>query len=198
MKKLISLLTVFCVSGAFAAGVKTGDMAPDFTLSGADGKSYKLSQFKGKVVILEWFNNECPYVKKFYDGGAMQGMQDTITSKGNVWLSINSSAPGKEGHATTEKALEISKTREMKNTAFLLDEKGEVGKLYGAKTTPHMFIVDKDGRLVYQGAMDDRPSTQRSSLKGSQNYLVDALMAMEKGQAIKNGTTAPYGCSVKY
>lgn len=198
MRLFISFLAMLFVNGAYAAGAKTGELAPDFYLNGADGKVYKLSDFKGKTIILEWFNNECPYVKKFYDSKTMQGMQALALSKGNVWLTLISSAPGKQGHATAEEALKIAEERAMKNTAVLLDESGNVGKLYGAKTTPHMFIVDKDGKLVYQGALDDRPSTRPESLNGSQNYVAEALVAIEKGQPLKNGNTAPYGCSVKY
>lgn len=177
---------------------KSGEAAPDFTLPGADGKTYKLSQFKGKTVVLEWFNNDCPYVKKFYDTKTMQGWQKAETGKGTVWLSIISSAPGKEGHVDAKGAMKIVADRGMASTAVLLDNDGKVGKTFGAKTTPHMYVIDKAGKLVYQGAIDDRPTATTKSLEGAQNYVLAALTAIEKGEPVKNASTTPYGCSVKY
>lgn len=199
MKKFLIGLAVSILAGpAFAAGVKTGASAPDFSLPGADGVTYKLSQFKGKTVVLEWFNNDCPYVRKFYDSKTMQGLQKDATGKGVVWLTMSSSAASKEGHVDAAAAAKIRVERGMGNTALLLDGTGEVGRLYAAKTTPHMFIINKQGKLVYQGAIDDRPSAQPKTLEGAQNYVKAALSSLEKGEAIKNGSTAPYGCSVKY
>ena len=177
---------------------KTGEAAPDFTVKGADGKDYKLSQFKGKTVVLEWFNNDCPYVKKYYDAKAMQKLQKEQTGKGTVWLTVISSAPGKEGHADAAGIKKIATERGMANTAILLDSTGAVGKLYAAKTTPHMFVIDKSGKLVYQGAIDDRPSASAKSLEGAQNYVTMALAALEKNETVKTASTTPYGCSIKY
>lgn len=193
---LVSALTV----SAFAQAVplKTGEAAPDFTLNGVDGKSYKLSQFKGKTVVLEWFNKDCPYVRKFYDSKTMQNLQKEQTGKGVVWLAIISSAAGKEGHMAAADAAKLMTEKGMAATALLLDDKGAVGKAYSAKTTPHMYVIDKAGKLAYQGAMDDRPSAMPKSLEGAQNYVTAALTSLEKGEPVKTASTTPYGCSVKY
>jgi len=180
------------------ANLKTGDVAPEFALKGADGKDYKLSQFIGKTIVLEWFNDGCPYVRKHYDTKNMQNLQKEFTGKGTVWLSIISSVAGKEGHADAATATKIRGDRGMGNTAILLDETGAVGKLYAAKTTPHMFVVDKAGKIAYQGAIDDRPSANQKTLAGSLNYVTAALTSLEKGEAVKTASTTPYGCSVKY
>ena len=182
---------------AFAAP-ESGKPAPDFSAKGADGKEYKLSQFKGKTVVLEWFNNDCPYVRKYYDAGEMQKLQKEATAKGVVWLTVSSSAKGKEGFVDAESMKKIQTDRAMGNTTTLLDSAGELAKKYEAKTTPHMFVVDKAGLLAYQGAIDDRPSASSKSLVGAQNYVSAALASLEKGQPVKNASTTPYGCSVKY
>ena len=189
---------VMMTPGLASAAVKNNEAAPDFTLKGADGKDYKLSQFKGKTVVLEWFNNDCPYVRKHYDAKSMQKLQKEQTGKGVMWLTINSSAKGKEGNQDAAGFKKIYADREMGSTAILLDDQGTVGKLYEAKTTPHMFIVDKTGKLVYQGAIDDRPSANAKTLLGATNYVAAALTSLEKGEAIKTSSTTPYGCSVKY
>lgn len=198
---LLALSLVLSV--ATHAAVKTGDAAPDFSLPGHDGKTYKLSEFKaqGKTVVLEWFNKDCPYVHKFYDSKTMQGLQKEQTGKGVVWLTIASSAEGKEGHLTVAEAKKVRDDKGMGNTALLLDDKGVVGKLYAAKTTPHMYVIDKTGKLVYQGAIDDRPSAAAKSLEGAQNYVTAALASLADPKTngpIKNASTTPYGCSVKY
>jgi len=178
--------------------LKTGEASPDFSLTGADGKTHKLSQYKGKTVVLEWFNKDCPYVRKFYDSKVMQALQKEQTGKGVVWLAMVSSAPGKEGALDAAAATKLMTDWGMGATAILMDPKGEVGKMYGAKTTPHMYVIDKTGKLAYMGAIDDRPSATRKSLEGATNYVSAALTAMEKGEAVKNASTTPYGCSVKY
>lgn len=188
----------FSLFAQAAAPLKSGEMAPDFTLHGADGKSYKLSQFKGKTVVLEWFNKDCPYVKKFYDSKTTQGLQKEAAAKSTVWLTIISSAAGKEGHLAAAEAKKIMEEKGMAATALLLDDNGTVGKLYSAKTTPHMFVIDKAGKLAYQGAMDDRPSATAKSLEGANNYVSAALASIEKGEPVKTASTTPYGCSVKY
>lgn len=198
MKFIVGFVFAFAMQPAFAEGVKTGSIAPDFALKGSDGKTYKLSQFKGKTVVLEWFNNECPFVKKFYDTKTMQGLQAGATSKGTIWLTVISSAPGKQGHADAAAAQKLMKERAMANTAILIDEGGKVGKTYAAKTTPHMYVINKEGTLVYQGAIDDQPSALPKTLEGAQNYVTAALNDLEKGEAVKVSSTAPYGCSVKY
>lgn len=199
MLRALMLVIAIAASGlAGAAPLKTGEAAPDFTLNGADGKTYKLSQFKGKTVVLEWFNKDCPYVKKFYDTKTMQGYQTEQTAKGTVWLTIISSAKGKEGHLNAAEATKVREEKGMTSTALLLDEGGKVGKLYSAKTTPHMYVIDKTGKLAYQGAIDDRPSATQKSLEGAQNYVLAALTSLEKSEPVKTASTTPYGCSVKY
>lgn len=197
IRNMILVLSLLFVSASFAAP-KNGEAAPDFTLKGNDGKDYKLSSFKGKTVVLEWFNNDCPYVKKHYDTQNMQNLQKEQTGKGAVWFAIASSKAGAEGHMDAASATKIKAERGMAATAILLDDKGMVGKLYGAKTTPHMFIVDKDGKIAYQGAIDDQPSASEKSLKGATNYVSAAMNSIQKGEAVKTASTTPYGCSVKY
>lgn len=195
---VVALLFAPVVMAATPATIKAGDASPDFTLTGADGKTHKLSQYKGKTVVLEWFNKDCPYVRKFYDSKVMQAQQKETTGKGVVWLSIISSAAGKEGAMTAAEATKLMTDWGMASTAILFDNKGEVGKMYGAKTTPHMYVIDKTGKLAYMGAIDDRPSASKKSLDGATNYVTAALTAMEKGEPVKNASTTPYGCSVKY
>lgn len=201
--KFSTLMAVaFCALSAWAAPV-SNQPAPDFTAKGIDGKTYKLSEMKGKTVVLEWFNKDCPYVRKFYDAKVMQELQKGNTSKGVVWLSIVSSAPGKEGSLDTATAEKLRKEKGMGNTTIILDSKGELGKLYAAKTTPHVFVIDKTGVLVYQGAVDDKPSANAQTLKDAHSYLASALTAVTAADAktpiqLKDNSTTPYGCSVKY
>jgi AhpC/TSA family len=194
----IFLLGLLLAANTLHAQVKTGDAAPNFTLPGHDQKSYSLSQFKGKTVVLEWYNKDCPYVKKFYDSKTMQGLQKDHLAKGGVWLNIISSAAGKEGHVNASNAQELFTKEGLQSTALLLDVDGKVGRLYNAKTTPHMYIIDGTGKLVYQGAIDDRPSARQKSLEGATNYVKLALESLAAGQPIKTSTTTAYGCSVKY
>ncbi len=187
-------------STASAVTVKTGDAAPDFTLPGHDGKTYKLSDFKGKHVVLEWFNNDCPYVKKHYGEPQknMQGLQKTYAAKDVVWLTIVSSTPGSQGHVTAAEASKILKERDAAPKALLMDPSGDVGRKYDAKTTPHMYVINPEGKLVYQGAIDDKPSAKPESLNGAKPYLVNALDASMSGKPIAETTTTAYGCAVKY
>ncbi len=197
MKKIL-LLAGLMVSFAVSGALKTGDVAPDFSLKGSDGKTYTLAQFKGKVVVLEWFNPDCPYVHKFYDSKTMQGLQKENTGKGTVWLTIASNAAGKEGHLEAADAKSVFEKSGLGSTALLLDGNAAVAAKYSAKTTPHMFVIDKKGKIAYQGAIDDRPSAAARSLAGAQNYVTAALTALENGEPVKTDSTAPYGCSVKY
>lgn len=205
-KKIISILSIFClvVIGADAFAVKSGDPAPDFELVSSDGKTVKLSDNKGKIVVLEWLNYGCPFVKKHYSPEVknMQNLQSKYTGQGVVWYSIISSAKGKQGHSTAAEANKDRKEHGSAATAVLLDEKGTVGRLYGAKTTPHMYIVDGTGKLVYQGAIDDRPTSEPADIKGARNYVSEALdHLMDKKQAGKPlavSASNPYGCGVKY
>jgi hypothetical protein len=182
---------------AHAAAV-VGKAAPAFQLTDLNGETVKLSDFKGKFVVLEWVNFECPFVRKHYGSENMQKLQKTYTGKDVVWISICSSAPGKQGHLTADEAKEITKEKGASPTRFLLDPKGVTGKAYGAKTTPHMYVIDPKGKLLYNGAIDDTPSTKVADVPTSKNYVVAALDAALAGKAVPTSTTKPYGCSVKY
>ena len=194
MKLTLSILLL----PLFSLAAKVGAPAPDFSLTGHDGKTYKLSDFKGKTVVLEWFNNDCPYVEKHYDSGNMQALQKQYTDKGVVWLSVVSSAKGKQGFGTPEKLTQIRAERKAASVATLIDETGQVGKAYAAKTTPHIYIIDSTGKLAYNGAIDDKPSAKESSLKGAKNYVSENLDLVIAGKPVAVAETTPYGCSVKY
>ncbi len=172
--------------------------APDFTLVDHKGQKVKLSDFKGKYVVLEWINFDCPFVKKHYDSENMQTIQKTYTSLDVVWLSICSSAPGKQGHLKSEEITSRISDYSAKMNYYLIDEDGKVGKMYGAKTTPHMFIIDPNQNLIYAGGIDDIPSTKQEDIEKANNYVVEVLTAIMNNQPFKNKTTKPYGCSVKY
>lgn len=180
------------------AAVQTGQAAPDFMGTDVNGETFKLSDYKGKKVILEWTNHKCPFVVKHYDSGNMQKTQATATDQGVVWVSIVSSATGKQGHTTPTEAKAIMDEAGSHATTRVLDPSGEIGKLYAAKTTPHMFIIDESGTLVYQGAIDSNSSPRQSAIDGAKNYVLAALDELNAGQPVTDATTAPYGCSVKY
>lgn len=182
---------------AWAAPV-VGQPAPAFQAKDADGKLRSLAEFKGKTVVLEWTNNGCPYVKKHYNSGAMQGLQKQATKDGVVWLSIISSAPGMQGYLEPAAAKAWKAQAGAAPTAILLDPTGQVGRAYEAKTTPHMYVVDKTGKLVYMGGIDDKPSADPATLKGAKNYVVAALSDVKAGRPVAQAATKPYGCSVKY
>lgn len=188
---------LFSTMGSVLA-VESGKLAPDFTLPSSGGKKVSLSDFKGKTVVLEWLNHGCPFVRKHYDSGNIPNLQKEFTGKGIVWLSVISSAPGKQGHSTPEQAEKEKKKYGSSATAILLDEKGEVGRMYGAKTTPHMYVIDPKGVLVYQGAIDDKPTTDEEDLKTATNYVRDALASVAQGKQVKVAQTKAYGCGVKY
>ncbi len=198
-----SLIALTVISSLTLTAAETGHPAPVFSLPGHDGKTWTLADLAGKTVVLEWVNYDCPFVKKHYattDGGTgnMQALQKTYTAKGVVWLSINSSAPGKQGHLTAETATSSVAARGAAPTAVLLDPDGTVGRTYDAKTTPHLFVIDGTGTLVYQGAIDSLPSTDGADVAKADNYLKAALDAVLAGKPVAQGTTKAYGCSVKY
>lgn len=178
--------------------VKIDAMAPGFTLKSASGKEIKLSDFRGKVVALEWLNYGCPFVKKHYKANNMQKLQEKYTSEGVVWLSVISSAKGEQGYSSPDKALQDKGEHKSKATHVLLDVDGEVGKAYGAKVTPHMYVVDKKGVLVYQGGIDSIASTDVKDIKLATPFMDNALNAAVEGEEIKIKESKPYGCSVKY
>ncbi len=180
------------------ASVATGSQAPDFSVQDANGATRTLAEFRGRTVVLEWTNNGCPYVRKHYDSRNMQTLQQEATTDGVVWLQIISSAPGEQGYLDAAGALARVQTDGAAPTATLLDPTGSVGRAYGALTTPHMYIVNPAGVLVYQGAIDDRPSARPASLEGATNYVRAALADLDAGRAVRTAQTTPYGCNVKY
>jgi hypothetical protein len=157
-----------------------------------------LSQYRGKTVVLEWTNHDCPYVRKHYQSGNMQKLQKAAISDGIVWLSIISSAPGKQGHVSGVEANALTSQRNASPSAVILDEKGDIGRLYGAKTTPHMYIIDPKGTLVYMGGIDNIPSSNQADIDRATNYVSAALQSLKEGKVITDNVTRPYGCSVKY
>lgn len=191
------LALAIATTSAFASPT-VGKEAPDFTAKDTRGKSVKLSDFRGKTVILEWTNDGCPYVKKHYNSGNMQALQKKLTGEGIVWLSVISSAPGTQGYVKGPAADVLTKSRGAAPTAVLLDPKGEIGRLYGAQTTPHMYIIKTDGMLAYKGAIDDKPTTRVSDIKTAKNYVLNALSQISIGKAVDPAVTRAYGCSVKY
>lgn len=190
----------FLALSASTLGAETsvGETAPDFTLPDSHGKSHSLSDYKGKIVVLEWLNHGCPFVQKHYNSGNMQKLQKTYTGQGIIWFSVISSAPGKQGYMTPEEATEAVKQKKAAPTGVLLDPEGTVGKLYGAKTTPHMFIIDSDGVLVYNGGIDDIRSANPTDIDKAKNYVQMALDELLAGKQVTEKTSQPYGCSVKY
>jgi len=181
-----------------AKKLSIGKKAPDFKLTDTNGAKHKLSDYKGKYVVLEWVNHGCPFVRKHYDTNNMQNLQKEIREKGVVWLSICSSAKGKQGHMSLEQWNKTIKEKGSHSNAVLIDEKGKIGKKYGAKTTPHMYIIDPEGNLVYQGAIDDKPSYEKEDVEGAVNYVRLAIEESLGGREISTPRTKPYGCSVKY
>ena len=198
-KLLTTLLTLAASTALFAAdSPAVGTTAPDFSLTDSKGKTQSVSQYKGKYVVLEWFNPECPFVKKHYGSGNKQKLQEEFTGKGVVWLSIDSSAPGLEGNLTAEQANAKMAEWKTKQTALVLDSDGKAGRSYGAKNTPHMFVINPEGKIVYEGAIDSKPSSNASDIAGSTNYVKVALEESMAGKTVSNANTKPYGCSVKY
>ena len=180
------------------AAALVGKSAPALELRDADGKTARLDAYKGKYVVLEWVNPQCPFVRKHYGSGNMQGLQKKYTEKGVVWLSILSSAPGKEGYMKADEARDWVREQKAAPTRFLLDPKGKVGRAYGAKTTPHIFVIDPKGTLIYNGAIDDKPSTDKADIETARNYLAAALDESMAGEKVATAATQPYGCRVKY
>ena len=192
---LTVLLTLISQMGL---AISINQTAPDFSLKDEAGKDVKLSDFKGKTVVLEWTNHQCPFVKKHYETNNMQSLQKKFTAQDVVWLSIVSSAPGKEGYIDGEKAKQLTEERKAAPTKVLLDPTGKAGQQYQAKTTPHMYIVNPEGTLVYMGGIDNIASADKADVKKAENYIDMALTNLLAGKAVKPNVTRPYGCSVKY
>jgi peroxiredoxin len=200
---MIKTLFITCGVIAMTAGLafaetEIGKAAPNFSLPDTNGKTHTLADLKGKYVVLEWYQPDCPFVQKHYRSGNMQALQKEYTAKGVTWLSIDSSAPGEQGNYPAEKLNEISAQNGSARTALLLDPAGTVGRLYGAKTTPDMYIITPDGILVYKGAIDNKRSTDLADVKTATNYVKGALDAVMAGKTVPTTATQPYGCSVKY
>jgi len=184
--------------GPAVASVQTGEPAPAFSVRDANGQTRTLDEFRGRLVVLEWFNHGCPYVRKHYDAGAMQALQQSAVADGAVWLQVISSARGEQGYLDGPGAIARMQTENAHATATLLDPSGVMGRAYGARNTPQMFIISPEGRVVYQGAIDDRPSARPASLEGATNYVSAALADIEAGRAVQVAETTPYGCTIKY
>ena len=198
-KLILTALTTLAAGALYAADVPpVGSAAPDFSAPDANGKTQSLAEYKGKYVVLEWFNPECPFVKKHYGGGNMQKLQGEFTGKGVVWLTIDSNAPGTEGSITAEQAKKIMDSWKTKQTALVLDPESKIAKLYGAKNTPNMVIISPDGKIVYEGAIDSKATPNPADIPSSTNYVKSALDESLAGKPISNAQTKPYGCSVKY
>lgn len=194
-----ALLSFALIGSAFAADPAINQPAPAFTAKTADGKSVDLGSLKGKTVVLEWTNHQCPFVIKHYDQSKnIPKLQKEATADGVVWLQVISSAPGAEGYVDAATALKANQFREAAPTNVILDPEGTLGHLYGAKTTPHIFIINPKGELVYKGGIDSIKSTKAEDIPQATNYVREALTALKQGKAIPNAVTAPYGCSVKY
>ena len=197
MKPILATL-LFAMATTAGAALEIGEPAPGFTGIDTSGKSHALSDFRGKPVVLEWTNHDCPYVRKHYSSGNMQRQQQTATGQGVVWLSIISSAPGKQGHVTPAQADALTAERNAAPSAVILDEKGEIGRLYEAKTTPHMYIIDADGKLAYMGGIDSIASANPADIGKATQYVPAALAQVMNGEPVASSVTRPYGCSVKY
>lgn len=209
MKKLIILLSL--ITAAFMAvnltsksventpeSAVVGEEAPDFEVMDANGNMHSLSDYEGQYVILEWLNHGCPYIRKHYDGNNMQRLQEKYTEQDVVWLSVISSAPGTQGYMEPEEARQSVEEYNASPTAILLDTEGTMGKKYDARVTPHMFIIDPDGIVRYNGAIDDKPTPRASSLETAHNYIEAAMTSLMNGEDVEVKSNTPYGCSVKY
>ena len=185
-------------AGTAHAAAEIGQPAPAFTAQGADGKPVSLAGFKGKTVVLEWTNHECPFVVKHYESGNIPQLQKEFTAKGAVWLQVISSAPDKQGHVDGPSALKINAFRNAAPSGIVLDPDGKIGKAYGAQTTPHLFIVDPAGQLVYKGGIDSIPSASKADIAKADNYVKLAFADLAAGRKLAHASTKPYGCSIKY
>ncbi len=190
------LVSVCLSSTAFA--VRIGEPAPAFDVKDSKGQEHRLSDYTGKYIVLEWHNQGCPFVQKHYGSGNMQRLQKEWTAKGVIWLTVISSAPGKQGHVTGPQADAFVSEHKAAPTAVLLDVAGTMGRAYGAKTSPHMFVITPKGLVIYNGAIDDKPTTEKSDIPLARNYVSAALTEDMAGRPVTTPTSVPYGCSVKY
>jgi hypothetical protein len=181
-----------------SAAPEIGKQAPDFSATDINGKPVKLSELRGKTVVLEWTNNECPYVGKHYNSGNMQSLQRDATADGVVWITLISSAKGEQGYVTPQEAAELTKSRKAAPSEIVLDPAGKIGRAYDSRTTPHMFVINGDGKLVYMGGIDDKPTTSPADIATAKNYVRAALDAVKTGKPVATPISRPYGCSIKY
>lgn len=183
---------------AQATPVRISQTAPNFSGVDSNGATRSLSDFRGKTVVLEWTNHQCPFTGKHYTSGNMQALQAEATAQGIVWLSIISSAPGQQGYVTATEANQLTTSRNASPTAVILDPEGEIGRLYSARTTPHMYVIDPQGKLRYMGGIDNIPSADPSDVASATNYVQAALASLSSGRTVDPEVTQPYGCSIKY
>jgi AhpC/TSA family len=198
LKSAATAMAGLLMTASAHAAPEPGKTAPEFSAVDSNGETVKLSDYRGKTVVLEWTNDGCPYVQKHYSSNNMQTLQKEETAKGIVWLTIVSSAPGEQGYVTGDEANKLTRSRGAAPTAVLLDPEGKIGHLYDARTTPHMFIVNPEGTLVYMGGIDNKPTTNLADIKTAKNYVRAALDSVKAGKPVENAVTRPYGCSVKY
>ena len=192
-------LTSLAIAAPASAKIATGSTVSDMQVVDSYGVTHNLSDFAGKNVVLEWTNHGCPYVKKHYESDNMQNLQKEATADGStVWLSVISSAPGKQGYVSADEANALTTSRDAAPSAVVLDPKGTAGKTFSARTTPHMYVINADQTLVYQGAIDSNRSASAATIPGATNYVREALTAVKSGQPVAMAETAPYGCNVKY
>jgi hypothetical protein len=199
MKNLLrTVLAAGLLAGLSAHAATVGQPAPAFTVTDTNGVTHNLADFKGKTVVLEWHNPKCPFVVKHYDPKNMQGQQKTATADGVLWISVNSGAPGKQGHMAPAEANALRTSQGAANTAYVIDAEGTVGKAYAAKTTPHMYVIDAEGVLRYNGAIDSISSGDQADIPKATQYVTQALAEIKAGKPVSVPTSQPYGCSVKY
>ena len=202
MKRKLAVCAALALAAMLAAGwawaARVGERAPDFKATDSNGKTHTLSEYAGKYVVLEWTNRDCPFTRKHYESGNMQALQRKWTSRGVIWLTVASSAPGAQGYVTAADENAYLAKSGAAPTAVLLDSAGALGHLYDAKTTPHMFVINPQGVLIYDGAIDDRPTTDTADVTGAKNYVSLALEEAMAGKAVSVSTSRPYGCGVKY
>ena len=196
--RFLAGLGIAAIAAASVQAARVGQPVPDFTASASNGQSYKLSDFRGKFVVLEWHNQGCPYTQKHYNSGNMEQLQKEWTAKGVVWFTVISSAPGTQGYVTASQENDYLKRMNANPTAALLDPNGQLGHLYDAKTTPQMIVIGPNGVMIYDGAIDDHESSDPADIPRSKNYLTLALTEAMAGKPVSIPTTRPYGCDVKY
>lgn len=196
-KSILAIAIAVSVSfGANAAEI--GKPAPEFAAKDITGKEQSIAQYKGKIVVLEWTNPECPFVKKHYETKNMQELQEYAASKDVQWLTVNSSAPGKQGNLDAAAAAAQVKEVGNNGSAYIIDADGKIGKAYGAKATPHLYVIDAEGKLAYQGAIDDKPTHEKEDVKTAKNYIRAAIDSLLAGKPVETADTKAYGCGVKY